>query len=108
MSSHYILAHVLPGCFLFSMIWVGCDAILSVVLITISLGLNGASTLTNLQNNQDLAPNFAGTIYGIINCFGGMSGFFAPMLTGYLTSESVSFKYTRQKNLIPVYITFLE
>lgn len=85
------------------MILVGCDPVLSVALITLSLGMNGASTITNLQNNQDLAPSFAGTIYGIINCFGGTTGFITPVLTGYLTAERVSYTFCLWSN----YLLFL-
>lgn len=60
-----------------------------VAVITISLGFNGASTLTNLQNAQDLAPNFAGTLYGVINFIGTTTGFLTPMVVGYFTKETV-------------------
>uniref|UniRef100_A0A1A9WR77 Major facilitator superfamily (MFS) profile domain-containing protein n=1 Tax=Glossina brevipalpis TaxID=37001 RepID=A0A1A9WR77_9MUSC len=46
---------------------VDCNPYVSVALMTISLGFNGASSVTNLQNSQDLAPNYSGTLYGIIN-----------------------------------------
>lgn len=62
-----------------------------VTIITISLGFNGASTLTNLQNSQDLAPNFAGTLYGIINFFGTTTGFLTPMVVAHFTQERVRF-----------------
>lgn len=54
--------------------YVGNNPYICVTLITLSLGLNGSSTLTNLQNTQDLAPNFAGSIYGIINVIGTTAG----------------------------------
>lgn len=58
-----------------------------VALITLSLGFNGASTVTNLQNSQDLAPNFAGTLYGIINFVGTTTGFITPTLVAHFTKE---------------------
>lgn len=57
-----------------------------VAIITLSLGFNGASTMTNLQNSQDLAPNFAGTLYGVINFVGTTSGFISPMLVAHFTA----------------------
>lgn len=74
-----------------------CDANWAIVLITLSLGLNGASTLTNLQNSQDLAPNFAATLYGIANCIGSTTGFISPLIVGYLTTKKVSVEF---KNVI--------
>lgn len=62
------------------------------MFLTLSLGMNGASTLTNLQNAQDLAPNFAGTLYGFVNCVGGTTGFITPIITGHLTAVHVSLK----------------
>lgn len=55
-----------------------------------SLGMNGASTLTNLQNSQDLSPNYAPTIYGIINSIGSITGIINPLIVGYITADHVS------------------
>lgn len=69
----------------------GDSVILAVSLIVLSLGFNGASTITNLQNCQDLSPNFAGTIFGLINFIGSSTGFFVPMIVAEITKERVSF-----------------
>lgn len=61
-----------------------------VTLITLSLGSNGAATQTNLQNSQDLAPNFAGTLYSIINTTGLSTGFITPLVVAYFTQEQVT------------------
>lgn len=45
--------------------------------------------MTNLQNPQDLAPNYAGSIYGIINFVGITSGFITPLIVSYFTAEKV-------------------
>lgn len=79
----------MPGILLLVQTFVGCDITWSIVLITMSLGINGASTLTNLQNPQDLSPNYAPTIYGTINSIGSMTGFINPMIVGYMTAEHV-------------------
>lgn len=70
--------------------YIGSNPYLCVTIITLSLGLNGASTLTNLQNTQDLAPNFAGSIYGIINVIGITAGFITPLVVGHFTANGVS------------------
>lgn len=82
-------AHILPGLLLIAVGYVGFDPFWCVFLITLSLGFNGASTMTNLQNSQDLAPNYAGTLYGIINFVGTTSGFLSPLLVAYFTEEQV-------------------
>lgn len=61
-----------------------------VLLITIALGLNGASTVVSLANALDLAPNYAATLSSIINTFSTMAGIIAPMVVSYFTSEQVS------------------
>lgn len=84
------LAHIIPGVLLLVLNFTGCDVMWSIVLLTLSLGSNGASTLTNLQNSQDLAPNYAGSLYGIANCIGGTTGFISPLIVGQITAEHVS------------------
>lgn len=53
------------------------------------MGSNGAATLTNLVNHQDLAPNYAGTLYGIANGIGNTAGFITPLVTAYFTQNGV-------------------
>ena len=83
-------AHIIPGIFLVLLTYIGSDPYVAVAIITFSLGSNGAATMTNLQNSQDLAPNFAGTIYGIINFVGTTAGFITPILVAYFTQDNVS------------------
>ncbi|XP_046969746.1 sialin-like [Vanessa cardui] len=90
-----LFSHVLPGVLLVLLMYTGCSTALSVAMITMSMGFNGAATLTNLQNHQDLAPNFAGTLYGIANFIGSTSGFFTPMITAYFTRTGDSFDQWR-------------
>lgn len=40
----------------------------------LALGFNGAAAIANLANNQDLSPNYAGFLYGIMNTVGSLSG----------------------------------
>lgn len=82
-------AHIIPGLCLIGLSFVGYHPYWCVTIITVSLGFNGASTVTNLQNSQDLAPNFAGTLYGLINFFGTTTGFITPVVVGYFTAERV-------------------
>lgn len=85
-----VFSHILPGVLLVLLVYAGCSTIISVTLITMSMGFNGAATLTNLQNHQDLAPNYAGTLYGVANFVGSTAGFFTPMITAYFTKNGVS------------------
>ncbi|KAM0735388.1 Vesicular glutamate transporter 2 [Formica fusca] len=75
-----IFSHFIPGIFLILVGYVGCDFVLANVFLFFALGFNGAALISNLSNNQDLAPNFAGFLYGIMNTVGSTSGFVIPPL----------------------------
>lgn len=93
------------------MTYVGNNPYACVAIMTASLGLNGAATLTNLQNSQDLAPNFAGTLYAIINFIGTTSGFLSPLVVTYFTKENVRICYRIKLmtfNLILIFGYFIE
>ncbi|CAH2043611.1 unnamed protein product, partial [Iphiclides podalirius] len=95
-----LFSHVVPGLLLIGLGYTGCAPILSVALITFSMGSNGAATLTNLVNHQDLAPNFAGTLYGIANGIGNTAGFVTPLVTAHFTKNGNGFAEWR-----PVFLT---
>lgn len=46
--------------------------------------------MTSSQNPQDLAPNFAASVFGFTNFFATSSGFISPLVVSYFTSEKVS------------------
>lgn len=82
-----IFSHVGPALCLIGMTYAGCDDILAVSMMILALALNGAACQTSLQNHQDLAPNFAGSLYGIMNTFGSFPGFILPSLIGFLAES---------------------
>ncbi|XP_043801699.1 sialin-like [Apis laboriosa] len=82
-----LFSHMGPALALIVMTYVGCDAITAIVMLIIALSFNGAACQTNLQNHQDLAPNYAGSLYGIMNTFGSFPGFIIPAIIGALTNE---------------------
>lgn len=84
------IAHILPGLLILSLCLIGENPFAAVAIMTMSLGFNGASALTNLQNGQDLAPNFAGSICALINFVGTTSGFISPFLVAHFTKDGVS------------------
>ncbi|XP_035899092.1 putative inorganic phosphate cotransporter [Anopheles stephensi] len=86
-KSFIVFSHFLPGAFLIALPFIGQDPIVTVSCIIACLGFNGASTITNLVNAQDLAPNFAATLYGMMNFLATTAGFLAPMAVAYFTKE---------------------
>uniref|UniRef100_A0A336LRM6 CSON010445 protein n=1 Tax=Culicoides sonorensis TaxID=179676 RepID=A0A336LRM6_CULSO len=95
-----IFSHIIPGILLIGLCFVQGYPYVAVALVTLSLGFNGSATLTNLQNSQDLSPNFAGSLYGIVNFFGTTTGFLSPMVVAHFTHESNTFDEWRQVFLI--------
>ena len=77
----------MPGIFLIGVPYISTNPYVCVTIMIISLGFNGASTITNLQNVQDIAPNYVASIYGIMNFLGTSSGFFSPLLVHAFTRE---------------------
>lgn len=70
--------------------YVGTDPYACVACISLSAAFNGAVSLTGYQNAQDLAPNYAATVYSIINCVATTTGFLSPLVVAYFTRDSVS------------------
>ncbi|XP_037025020.1 sialin-like [Bradysia coprophila] len=86
-KSFCLFSHIIPGLFLIALPYVNERPAVCVAFVTLSLGFNGAGTMTNLQNSQDLAPNYAGTVYGIINSIGTTAGFITPLIVAHYTQE---------------------
>ncbi|XP_049764406.1 sialin-like [Schistocerca cancellata] len=79
-----IPSHILPAVLMASMGYVGENEALAVAILSLSLGCNGAATVSNLSNHHDLAPNYAGSLYGIMNAIGTCTGFIFPAVVGYI------------------------
>lgn len=86
-KSFILGSHIIPGLLMCSICLIGCHWIPLIAVLTLSMAINGAAVLTNLQNPQDLAPNFAGSIFGIISCIGGTTGFLVPAITGFFIKD---------------------
>lgn len=82
-----ITAHFIPGVFLILVGYVECNFTLANTFLFFALGFNGAASIANLSNNQDLSPNFAGFLYGIMNTIGATSGYIVPTLVEYITGN---------------------
>lgn len=81
----------MPAILLIGLSFVGCsEALAAVVLLTLGVALTGSQYGGGLYMNPgDIAPKYAGVIYGISNTVATIPGFLAPLTIGYLT-ENVS------------------
>ena len=65
-----------------------CDqANSAVAVLTMGVTITGFTYSGWLPNHMDIAPKFAGTLYGLSNCIGSISGFIAPAIAAGLTTN---------------------
>ncbi|XP_078456801.1 sialin-like [Lampetra planeri] len=67
--------------------FVGCNHLLAVSFLTLSVAFGAFTTAGCGINQLDIAPQYAGVLLGISNTFNNLPGFLAPTLTGYLTEH---------------------
>ncbi|XP_069699797.1 putative inorganic phosphate cotransporter [Periplaneta americana] len=82
-----IFSNLVPALFLFLMAVMGCNPYYSIICLTLSLGFNGASVGSSVANPHDLAPNFAGTIFGIQATLGSLFNAFSGFIAGAITKD---------------------
>ncbi|XP_029848750.2 sialin [Ixodes scapularis] len=68
----------------------GCNTVLACVLLLVASSLAGAQYGCDGVLPIDLAPEFAGSVMGLVNTVSNTAGIFAPMLVGYLTENNES------------------
>uniref|UniRef100_A0A0K8WJB4 Putative inorganic phosphate cotransporter n=1 Tax=Bactrocera latifrons TaxID=174628 RepID=A0A0K8WJB4_BACLA len=61
---------------------------LAVGLLVILIGVNSAAYLGFLTNHIDLSPNFAGILMGVANCMANLMAVVAPLLVGFIVTDS--------------------
>lgn len=98
----------MPGLCLIMMMFVNCDSRIGTALLCLTLFFNAAVICTTIYNPQDLAPNFAATVYGIISTIGGVSQFLVPVSSAVMTKSGVSMMYMTSSMFNYYYHSFLE
>ncbi|RUS90910.1 hypothetical protein EGW08_001307 [Elysia chlorotica] len=83
------LGLLVPGVFVVGLAFVDCtQSTLAVVLLVIGVAMSGFQYGAGfLTNPAELAPHYAGVIFGISNTFATLSGIFAPIMIGYITTD---------------------
>ncbi|XP_046751246.1 putative inorganic phosphate cotransporter isoform X2 [Diprion similis] len=79
------VASIGPAIFLVAASYAGCDSVLVVVLFTVGMALMGTFYPGMKVNALDLSPNYSGTLMGLVNGIGALSGIVTPYLVGVLT-----------------------
>ncbi|XP_053993180.1 sialin-like [Hylaeus volcanicus] len=63
-------------------IWAGCNRLTVMMMLTVLGSLQGAVYAGNQMNHIALAPQYAGTLYGLTNTAANVCGFLAPYIIG--------------------------
>ncbi|XP_057327307.1 putative inorganic phosphate cotransporter [Microplitis mediator] len=84
-------AVLIPGLLMILQANFGCDRVISVVIFTIALTINGAVTAGYLGNGLDIAPNFSGTIFGLANTLSSLGGYLSSFMVGRLTYKNQTY-----------------
>ena len=73
--------------------FLGCNRFWTLILLYMAISCQGAIYSGFLINQLDLAPNYAGTIYGITNGISSVNSCLAPLVVAALTDAQVIFIY---------------
>jgi len=69
---------------LLGLAYVGCNKTLAIALLVGATGFNGANFSGFNCNHLDIAPQYAGILLGITNCFATIPGFAGPAVVGMI------------------------
>lgn len=78
-----------PGIALIIASYTGCNRALTLVILTVGVGLNGGIYSGFKINHLDLTPRFAGILMSITNCLANLAGLLAPLVAGVLIDNQV-------------------
>ncbi|KAL4708199.1 hypothetical protein ACJJTC_005341 [Scirpophaga incertulas] len=80
---------------------------LAVVILTITVGLNGAHYVGFMLSHIDLSPNFASTLMGITNCSGAIFSLMAPLTVSVVVKDETQASEWRKAFFISIAMYFL-
>ncbi|XP_011343507.1 putative inorganic phosphate cotransporter isoform X2 [Ooceraea biroi] len=77
-----------PALALMAASYTGCNATLTVIIITLGVGLNGGIYSGFKVNHLDISPRFAGILMSFTNCIANLAGLLAPITVGEIIYKS--------------------
>ncbi|XP_046439306.1 putative inorganic phosphate cotransporter isoform X1 [Daphnia pulex] len=87
--------------------FIGCDTVAAVILLTLAVGLSGASYSAFQVNFVEIAPPYAGTLFGVTNAVANLCGFMAPYAVGVLVKGNQTLGQWRLVFLIAAGVYFV-
>lgn len=79
------IASIGPALFIVGASYAGCNRVLVVAMIALSMTLMGAALPSMKVNGLDLSPNYAGSLMALTNGIGAFTGIITPYIVGVLT-----------------------
>ncbi|KAK7092604.1 sialin-like [Littorina saxatilis] len=80
-----------PALFLVATAYMDCtQKYIAVFTLCCAVGFTGFGFASYMVNHGDLAPDFAGTLFGISNTIATLPGFVAPTIVGAITSDGTA------------------
>jgi MFS family permease len=75
----------LNGFFVLGLAYSGCNLIAAVVFFTLSVAIHGGVSTAYLASIVDIAPNFAGVVFGVVCTISVPTGYISTVVVGYFT-----------------------
>jgi len=96
-----------PGTLLIVTGYMNCQSpYAAVAVLSLAVGFCGFQYPGYMVNHVDIAPPFAGVLFGISNTVATIPGIIAPYAVGVLTND-VSYTIYNLSYLLPFFITYL-
>ncbi|KAG8177586.1 hypothetical protein JTE90_028307 [Oedothorax gibbosus] len=86
----------------------GCRPLLIMTMLILCMGLSGSSNAGYTVTHVDMSPQYAGTLYGITNCFANITGFLVPAYVGWIVKDGQTIErwgYIFVTSSIMLYVT---
>lgn len=91
-------ASVIPATFLMCASYAGCNEVLAIICLTISISGHGFNSAGGAINLFDLGPNYVAPLNAVINSLATVVGIAAPYIAGIITPNVSIFKTFRAES----------
>lgn len=98
---------IIPSLGLIGVAYVGCNGTWVMVMLAVLGAFNGATYAGFQMNHIALSPKYAGTVFGITNTAGSMSGFLGPYITGLVINGNNTLAQWRYVFYLAAVVSFV-
>lgn len=88
----YDAGMLVPAVLLIGLGYLDCtQPVLAITLLVLGVSLTGIQYSGWIVNHMDIAPMFAGILFGISNSVAAVTGFLSPVIVGVVTEVKINF-----------------